>query len=227
MNKLDFDFRGRRFQALTSGALYWPDADVLVVSDLHFGKSERIARRGGPLLPPYEVRETLSRLDQNVSDTNPTTVICLGDSFDDMSVVESVIEDEAAWLTRLMAGREWIWIEGNHDPGPIGLGGSHRREVNIKGIDFRHIADESSVAEISGHYHPKTRISVKSATLSRPCFLFDDDRMILPAYGTYTGGLNWDAAPLKSIMKPTAAAILTGKKLFHIPSLAKLSNSGR
>lgn len=217
MKKLDFTFFGHEFQALASGALWWPLPRVLVVSDLHFGKSERIARRGGVLLPPYETRETLTRLDHDITNCDPQTVICLGDSFDDLTAARHVIDKEVAWLSTLMAGRKWVWIEGNHDPGPIDFGGTHRHDICIDGVEFRHIADADKNGEISGHYHPKARLSIKGVALTRPCFLLDGSRLILPAYGTYTGGLYCDTPPLSDLMRSDARAILTGKNLYEVP----------
>lgn len=199
--------------ALPSGALHWPARRLLAVSDLHLGKSARLARRAGALLPPYETRATLERLDADIAATAPATVICLGDSFDDLAAADSLDEADALWLTRLMAGREWIWVEGNHDPGPLSLGGSHRAEVGFGALTFRHIADPAEMFEISGHYHPKARL----AGQARPCFLADAQRLILPAYGAYTGGL-WCGDPaLSGLMQPGALAILTGTRARAIP----------
>lgn len=192
-------------QALPSGALFWPDERLLIVSDLHFGKSERLARRGGALLPPYETRATLTRLDADLSATNPKHVVCLGDSFDDLTAAGELEETDRLWLIRLQAGREWTWIEGNHDAGPVSLGGTHRAELRLNGLTFRHIATAEPY-EISGHYHPKARLPGRSA----PCFLIDTQRVILPAYGAYTGGLNADHPDLRALMQPKALAVLTG-----------------
>jgi uncharacterized protein len=199
--------------ALASGALYWPDEQLLCVSDLHFGKSERMARRGGALLPPYDTRATLGKLDADMERTRAARVICLGDSFDDMAASEGLDEADRLWLARLMAGRHWTWVEGNHDPGPLDVGGSHKAEVTIGGLTFRHIADPTESFEISGHYHPKARL----ASQSRPCFLADGTRVILPAYGTYTGGLWSDDAALTALMRPDALAIVTGQRALCIP----------
>jgi DNA ligase-associated metallophosphoesterase len=199
--------------ALPSGAIYWPAQGVLVVSDLHLGKSVRLARRGGALLPPYETRATLEKLDADIGRTGPSQVICLGDSFDDLTAGEELDEADSLWLARLMAGRGWTWIEGNHDPGPLSLGGSHRAEVTLGGLTFRHIADPSQRLEISGHYHPKARL----AGQVRPCFLADGDRIILPAYGAYAGGL-WCDSPAFGFLRPDAVAVLTGPRALAIPA---------
>ncbi|MFC3086100.1 ligase-associated DNA damage response endonuclease PdeM [Tabrizicola soli] len=206
-------FHGQTLHLLPSGALYWPARKTLTVSDLHLGKSERLARRGGSLLPPYETQATLEKLDRDLEATGAETVICLGDSFDDLAAADGIEEASRLWLVRLMAGKDWTWITGNHDPGPIDLGGTHRAELKALPFTFRHIAEPQERAEISGHYHPKASL----AGQSRPCFLADAARLILPAYGTYTGGLRSKDASLVTLMAKDALAILTGPRVLAIP----------
>lgn len=199
--------------ALPSGALFWPGQRLLCVSDLHLGKSARMARRGGALLPPYETRATLARLDADLETTGATRVICLGDSFDDLDAAGSLDETDRLWLVRLMAGRDWIWVEGNHDPGPVDIGGTHRAEVTLGPLSFRHIAAEGQRAEVSGHFHPKARL----AGTARPCFLIDASRVIMPAYGAYTGGLWCDDPAFDPLLADGALAVLTGRRTLAIP----------
>lgn len=206
-------FCGETLHLLPSGALYWPARKALTVSDLHLGKSERLARRGGTLLPPYETQATLEKLDRDLERTQAETVICLGDSFDDLAALDGIGESSRLWLIRLMAGRDWTWITGNHDPGPLDLGGTHRAELKRQPFTFRHIADPAEQAEISGHYHPKARL----AGQARPCFLADAKRLILPAYGAYTGGLRCEDSVLTTLMATDALAILTGSRALAIP----------
>lgn len=213
----EFPFTQTQLTALGSGALWWPEPRVLCVSDLHLGKSERIARRGGTALPPYETRDTLMRLAQDLDRCAAQIVICLGDSFDDLSAVQSLSGEERLWIARLQAGRQWVWIEGNHDPGPVDLGGSHLSELAIGPLTFRHIASPQCVGEISGHYHPKASLSLRGRTVSRPAFLYDRDRVIMPAYGTYTGGLRSTSDALTRLMRQDACAILTGPRPTVIP----------
>lgn len=217
MNKYEFSLAGVPLQALGSGALYWPTARLLCVSDLHFGKAQRSARWGGAQLPPYETHDTLTRLEQDLSDTGATTVVCLGDTFDDTTAMGELSDAESLWIARLQAGRRWIWIKGNHDPDPVDLGGTHLAELSIQPLTFRHIALPGASGEISGHYHPKARIRTRGQSLSRPCFLLDTDRLILPAYGTFTGGLRSSDATLSTLMRPRALAILTGEVPCPLP----------
>lgn len=209
-----FDFHGQELWALAEGALWLPKARVFCVSDLHLGKSDRIARRSGRMLPPYDTRETLQRLATLMDVYNPKQVICLGDSFDDLDAVTSLDDTERTDITRMQAGREWIWIEGNHDPGPVSLGGDHRKDFKVGEITFRHIAEIDKTAEVSGHYHPKCRLAHGS---SRAAFLIDKDRIILPAFGAFTGGLRASHPALRNLMNHDAIAVLTGRKALPVP----------
>ena len=213
----DFHIHGAGLSALASGALWWARAEFLIVSDLHLGKSSRIARRGGPMLPPYEARDTLFRLENDIHRTAAKTVICLGDSFDDLQAALSLNEDEILWITRLQAGRRWIWIEGNHDPGPVQFGGTHLGEFARSPLTFRHIAAEAASGEVSGHYHPKTTLHVRGRSITRPCFIYDEDRVILPAYGTFTGGLRCTDAVLQNLLGARARVVMTGRNPQVLP----------
>jgi len=207
-------FFGAALAARPSGALWWASERLLAVSDLHLGKSERMARRGGPLLPPYEGTDTLLRLDSEIAALAPRTVICLGDSFDDAEA--RLTEDEALWLARLMAGRRWIWIAGNHDPAPMETGGEHHAEWRAGALTFRHEPIAGATGEVAGHYHPKARLAGRS----RPCFLVDAARIVMPAFGTYTGGLSCTAPDLRALMGDGALAVLTGPQALAVPLAA-------
>lgn len=216
MNTVSFRLLGHDLTALPSGALYWRDPQVLVVSDLHLGKSVRAARFGGAALPPYECRETLRRLADDLAGTGAQRVICLGDSFDSPGLDQCLPEEDLSHLLALQAGRDWVWITGNHDPAPVALSGAHLDVLEIDGLRFRHI-DAGQVGDVSGHYHPKLRLSLRGRSLSRPCFLLDTQRLILPAYGAYTGGLWADNPALTAIMADSAEAILTGHPMGRVP----------
>jgi DNA ligase-associated metallophosphoesterase len=217
MNGYDFTLAGAALTALPSGALHWPAQDLLCVSDLHLGKSERRARRGEAPLPPYETRDTLTRMEADLHRTGAATVICLGDSFDDTAAAHALPEEARLWIATLQAGRRWIWIEGNHDPGPVDMGGAHRADLALAPLTFRHIARPDHSAEVSGHYHPKARLRMRGRSLARPAFLVDAARVILPAYGTYTGGLYSEDPALSGLMQADALAVLTGRMTHAVP----------
>ncbi len=220
-NGKTFHLAGARLEARGSGALWWGEAGMLVVSDLHLGKSERIARRGGTMLPPYETRDTLARLEAEIALLAPDQVVCLGDSFDDDAACTALAAEAVQALARLMQGRCWCWIEGNHDPAPPALGGAHMAELAAGPLVLRHIAARGAAGEgrgeVSGHYHPKATLRARGRQISRPCFLCDSRRVILPAFGTYTGGLRAGTPALSDLMRPEALAILTGHAPVAIP----------
>lgn len=232
-DSVEITLAGETLMLLPSGAVLLPAQGMLVVADLHLGKSERRARRWGAMLPPYETRETLSRLDAAIAATQPATVLCLGDSFDDTLAAEALTEDEALWLTRLQAGRAWIWVAGNHDPAPLSVGGSHVAEHRAGPLTFRHIARRDAATddpaggpagevsgEVSGHYHPKLRLALGGTGVSRPAFLCDARRLILPAFGAYTGGLSVLDPALSGLLSPEAQAVLTGRPMACLPLAA-------
>lgn len=182
---------GRSFVADVSGALYWPGEDALIVADLHLEKGSAFAAKG-VLLPPYDTRETLARLAEVMDQYHATTVICLGDSLHDAAAAERMGIEDLETLRILQADREWIWLTGNHDPEVSArLGGHVRGELAVGGLALRHEPRASPVThEIAAHLHPAARLSLYGHVIRRPCFIGNGLRLVLPAFGTYAGGLN-------------------------------------
>ncbi|MDO5528408.1 MAG: ligase-associated DNA damage response endonuclease PdeM [Paracoccus sp. (in: a-proteobacteria)] len=201
---LAFRFAGARMIARGSGALFWPEQGALIVADLHLGKSERMARRGGALLPPFETRDTLARLGAEIDALGPRLIVLLGDVFDDDAALAALNPADLAAFGRIGAGAELLVLAGNHDrkSGP--------ETAHLGGIALRHIAGQGP--DISGHYHPKIRLG----PLARPAFLVGAEHLILPAFGTYTGGL-WHDAPVLSALVPQGVAIMTGRRPLALP----------
>jgi metallophosphoesterase superfamily enzyme len=152
-----------------------------------------------------------------MAETRPLRVVCLGDSFDDTAGCAELDASDADTLERLQEGRSWLWIEGNHDRAACPPGGTAALELFHAPLTFRHIARPDAKGELSGHFHPKARLSARGKGISRPCFLFDAARVILPAYGTYTGGLDWTAPALRRLFQGPSCAILTGTRAVVIP----------
>jgi DNA ligase-associated metallophosphoesterase len=214
---MEIAFAGEMLVARSSGALWWAAERLLCVADLHLGKSERLARRAGALLPPYETAETLERLASEIAALAPARVVCLGDSFDDCAAGEALAAADMARLTALMAGRHWVWIAGNHDPAPPAFGGRRLAELGAGPLTFRHAAVPDATAEVSGHWHPKLRLALRGGAVSRPCFLVDAARLVLPAFGAYTGGLRADHPSLRALFGPGARAVLAGDPCVVVP----------
>ena len=180
---------GASFVADLSGALYWEDERLLVVSDLHLEKGSSYAMRG-VLLPPYDTVATLGRLGAVIARFDPKTVVALGDSFHDRHAHGRLSPANRDILTALQARRDWVWIAGNHDPElPDDLGGSVAAEVMVGAIAFRH-EPTGARGEIAGHLHPKARVSRRGRSVERRCFAGDGMRVVMPAFGAYTGGLS-------------------------------------
>mgnify|MGYP001239259428 CR=1 FL=1 len=214
MNTYRFTLAGAVLEARPAGTLWWPAERLLCVADLHLGKAERMARRGGALLPPYETRDTLARLAAEVAATAPLQLVALGDSFDDLAAFDGLAAEARDALMTLAAGRRVVWIAGNHDPGPVDLPGSHLAELALGPLTFRHIAlDGAAPGEVSGHFHPKARLG----GTRRPCFVLDGRRAVLPAFGTYTGGLDCLDPDLRGLFGEDARAVLTGTRAIPVP----------
>jgi DNA ligase-associated metallophosphoesterase len=172
-----------------SGALFWEAERLLVVSDLHLEKGSSFAARG-VLLPPYDTVATLGRLGAVIARHDPRTVIALGDSFHDRDAHGRLSAPDREAIAALQARRDWIWIAGNHDPAlPDDLGGVVASEVAIGPIVFRH-EPTGAAGEIAGHLHPKARVATRGRSMERRCFAADGERVVMPAFGAYAGGLS-------------------------------------
>jgi DNA ligase-associated metallophosphoesterase len=210
-----FDVAGVTLLADLSGALFWEEQRLLVVSDLHLEKGSSFAARG-VLLPPYDTVATLGRLAAVIARHDPRMVIALGDSFHDRTAHERLADSDREALTALQARRDWIWISGNHDPAlPSDLGGVVASEIAIGPIVFRH-EPTGAFGEIAGHLHPKARVPTRGRTMERRCFASDGERAVMPAFGAYTGGLSIrDAAFAKIFGTPGFMAHVLGDRKLH------------
>jgi DNA ligase-associated metallophosphoesterase len=197
-----------------SGALVWEEQSLLVVSDLHLEKGSSFAARG-VLLPPYDTVATLSRLAAVIARHDPRMVIALSDSFHDREAHARLSGSDREALAALQARRDWIWISGNHDPAISGLGGVVATEVAIGQIVFRH-EPTGAFGEIAGHLHPKARVPTRGRTMERRCFASDTERLVMPSFGAYTGGLSIrDLAFTKIFGAPAFMAHVLGDSRMH------------
>jgi DNA ligase-associated metallophosphoesterase len=206
-------------EAFLEGALWWDELRLLVVADLHLEKGAAFARRG-QLLPPYDTVETLTRLARLIARLNPIAVIALGDSFHDGEGAPNLSADNREILRGLQAGREWVWITGNHDPyRPRGLDGMTADQVAIGKLVFRHEPlPGAAEGEIAGHLHPCARVYGRGKSVRRPCFAGDGMRMILPAFGAYAGGLDIRDRAFDGLFSPESfrAFILGSDRVYAV-----------
>ena len=181
---------GERLMLDPSGVVHWPAQRMLVVADLHFEKSSSAALKGA-LLPPFDTCETLALLAGLVRKYDPRTILALGDSFHDARASTRLQYADQVKLAALAHGRHIVWVLGNHDPSPPDLPGHATVEHRVGALVFRHQAVAGRVmGELSGHFHPKAAVPVRGTQVSRPCFIADGFRLMLPAIGAYTGGLD-------------------------------------
>ena len=180
---------GELLTALPCGALWWATRETLIVSDLHFEKGSSYAARG-QLLPPYDTSATLSCVEELVAELKPESVISLGDSFHDGRAEERLSPAETARIRALTNETDWVWVEGNHDPDPPAhLGGRAAKVLRIGDLVFRH-EPTGERGEIAGHLHPCARVQGRGRALRTRCFVADGHRLVMPALGAFTGGLN-------------------------------------
>lgn len=189
---MEINFMDNTFVLDPTGCLFWKEESLLVVSDLHLEKGSSFAAKKGVFMPPYDTQATLEKLALRVLHWQPKTVLSLGDSFHDDDAANRLPNSYKQHLSQLMAGRNWIWVSGNHDPSPPrDLGGTFCEEIHIGNLNFCHEPNpEFKTGEIAGHLHPAAKIKQRGKSVRRRCFVGDETRMIMPAFGAFTGGLN-------------------------------------
>jgi DNA ligase-associated metallophosphoesterase len=217
-----FSFAGETFYPMADGALFWPAEQALLVADLHLEKASWFARLG-QFLPPYDSHATLSALAVEVERTGATRLFCLGDSFHDRFGCDRLPADARELLEQLTSKLDWTWVVGNHDPGFADhCGGRIEEEVELAGIILRHEAVRGEPRpEISGHFHPKLRLSLKGRRVSRRCFVASPSKIIMPAFGSLTGGLDAHHPEILGSVGSNAAALVpVSDRLLRFPLAA-------
>ena len=195
------------------GGLYLPETQMLVVSDLHLEKGAAFARRG-MMLPPYDTIATLNILSAVINRYDPKVVVSLGDNFHDRKGSEHLPADLRALITSMARGRDWIWINGNHDPdGTVDLPGICSDELVYGGLVFRHEPSLiSGKGEIAGHLHPAATVRRREKSVRRPCFASDGTRLVMPAFGVLAGGLDLRHQAMNGLFnRETLVAHLLGR----------------
>ncbi|MBV8392272.1 MAG: ligase-associated DNA damage response endonuclease PdeM [Alphaproteobacteria bacterium] len=213
MIPFEFDCAGERLEAHPAGALFWPGRRLLAVADLHFEKGSSYAVNALKLLPRHDTRQTLAALAGLIERLKPETVVCLGDSFHDRDAIDRLPKAERAEIERLTGLTQFVWIAGNHDPAPPPAGwGRIAEEIADAPLIFRHEAQFGPApGEVSGHYHPVAALTVRGRGIRRRCFLTDGRRVILPAFGAYTGGLNALDPAIAQLFPDDYDALVVGK----------------
>ncbi|MBN8901408.1 MAG: ligase-associated DNA damage response endonuclease PdeM [Rhodospirillales bacterium] len=215
---------GERLMLDPAGALFWPATGLLVVSDLHLEKGTAFARRG-MLLPPWDTQATLDRLANLLRRWQPRIVVALGDSFHDAQGAARLPHAELRRLNAMTEAHRFIWVQGNHDPTPpAGVGGEWVEEFVTTPLLFRHQAIMAAdPGEIVGHHHPKAAVPARGGSVSRPCFVGGDRRLMMPAFGAYTGGLDVRDRAIARLFPRGGRVFLLGKDRLFSFTLAALA----
>jgi hypothetical protein len=217
-----FSFAGETFEATQGGALYWPEQQALLVADLHLEKASWFAHLG-QFLPPYDSHATLTALATEVESAGAKRLFCLGDSFHDQFGCDRLPTSARDLLTELSSKLDWVWIVGNHDPGFADhCGGRIEEEVELGGIILRHEAVRGEPQpEISGHFHPKLRVHLRGRQVARRCFVASATKIIMPAFGSLTGGLDAHHPQILGSVGSNAAALVpVSDRLLRFPLAA-------
>lgn len=216
-----FSFGGHQLVALPQGAVFWPARGALLVADLHLEKASWYARLG-QMLPPYDSLATLADLSALIEATSAREVWCLGDSFHDVDGCDRLPPAAQEMLRDLTGRTAWTWITGNHDPRVDRCGGTVLDEAGIEGLVLRHQADPVEARpELSGHFHPKLRVRVRGKLVARRCFVATERKLILPAFGALTGGLDVDHPEIvRAVGRRAQALVPVENRLLRFPIAA-------
>jgi DNA ligase-associated metallophosphoesterase len=217
-----FSFAGRDLCALAEGALYWPARRALIVADLHFEKASWFALKG-QMLPPYDSMATLAALAALVERTQARELWCLGDSFHDSAGCERLPAAARDSLTALTGALRWVWVTGNHDAGLVDhCGGEIVEQAEVDGLLLRHEAEPAEQRpELSGHFHPKLRIRLRGRQVARRCFVATETKLVLPAFGALTGGLDAHHSEIvRAVGRRAEALVALEDRLLRFPIAA-------
>jgi DNA ligase-associated metallophosphoesterase len=205
-----FSFANEEMRLVDGRALFWPRENALLVADLHLEKASFFAKHG-QMLPPYDSRETLGRIALALRETGARRVFCLGDNFHDPAGTLRLEAHAAGMLAALTRATDWVWITGNHDApmnsaDAVQVEGAMIEEIEVAGVILRHRTKRGETRpELSGHYHPKLTIAARGKRIARPCAVASESRLILPAFGALTGGMNAADPAILAAMQPARA----------------------
>ncbi|HEX2795316.1 MAG TPA: ligase-associated DNA damage response endonuclease PdeM [Croceicoccus sp.] len=223
-----FPFAGHDWHMVDGRALYWPRERALLVADLHLEKASWYAKTGQPL-PPYDSRETLERVAAAIRATGARRVFTLGDNFHDGEGPERLEPHARGMLDALTRAVDWVWVTGNHDEkhGPEhhatrrAPGGSQVEEIEVGGMLLRHrTVPGETRPELSGHFHPRLQVSIRGRRIVRPCVVAADAKMILPAFGALTAGMDAADPVIRAALRPALQAdaiVPAAGKLLRFP----------
>ena len=200
-------------------AALWERRRWLIVADAHFGKAATFRAHGVPV-PRGTTRETLARLDDLITRTQPHALVILGDLFHAAEAHAPGTSDPLCQWRAAHAALDIVLVEGNHDaragapPAQLGIR-IEQEPWRIDGLALCHhpqfVAGSHALA---GHLHPAVRISGRADDSVRlPCFWLRDGLTVLPAFGAFTGGARIDRE------RGDRVVAIAEDRLYEVPSL--------
>ena len=189
-----FTVLGQKLHLLPEKAIWWEDQNALIIADLHIGKSAHFRKNGIPI--PNEAHNSdIQVLDQLMNRFTPQKVFFLGDLFHSHENADVL---SFGRFTALFPQTEFHLILGNHDILPRQTYSSMRLVVHeaiysFPPFVFAHDRDQALSFDgylLSGHVHPMVVLEGKGRQSMRmPCFYFGEKFGILPAFGSFKGGV--------------------------------------
>lgn len=189
----------QRLQLLPEKAVYIPDHDLLLVADVHLGKSEAFQSLGVPI-PNHVNQDTLDRLQRLCDRLSPKTLIVLGDLFHSPRGLGETILQSWIHFTKTCSATVQV-ILGNHDRAIATLLSAyaipfHTHPIEHPGLVLSHEpANVPDRVNLCGHIHPCLLLKTRLDTLRLPCFFLEQHRLILPSFGSFTGGYEMRLKP--------------------------------
>ncbi|HKL17781.1 MAG TPA: ligase-associated DNA damage response endonuclease PdeM [Halalkalibaculum sp.] len=184
-----------RFWLLPQKAIYWQKKKILMIADLHIGKSGHFRKHGIPV-PGRVNTSNIDRMDELIQEVEPEHLIILGDLFHSRANKEW--EQFQSWRKK-QPKLEVSLVIGNHDILPSSAYHSSRinlfKRVTIDSFllihDLNEIGADKDITNhyiLSGHIHPAVQLKGKGRqSMKLPCFYFGHEQGILPAFGQFTG----------------------------------------
>ena len=175
--------------------IYWEQERVLILSDLHFGKSGHF-RKEGIGVPQNIFKEDLQRLFSQVQFFKPAMLLVTGDMFHSHSNREMDLflkwRKDISWLPiRLVRGNHDILDDLFYRQAEIEI---CERVLTINEFTFTHDFSKDMEQEyprqfiFSGHIHPGIRMKgAAKQSLLLPCFYFSEHFGVLPAFSNFSG----------------------------------------
>ena len=197
-------FCGQHFILDALGCMFHIESKTLVFSDLHLEKGSYLISQGNPL-PMIDTLDTILKIQKCIDVYKPETVIALGDSLHDVHALERMHPDDKAFIMKICQSvQHWHWIMGNHDKNPekqdLFTQFNFSSKIVTEQFQYVHDVENTDLPQIIGHFHPKASINIGPQTIRGKCFLITEKLIVMPAFGTFTGGLDIHSEAIEKLL---------------------------